>query len=309
MTRAAGIERDLHDGIQQRLVSLGPELRVAQASVPPELGELERDLARVAEGLTSAFDELREISRGIHPAILSEGGLVPALRALSRRSTLPVELDAGDAFLRAAIRDDGIGGANPRRGSGLVGVSDRIEALGGAVGLTSLAGNGTTLLIEIPLDDADRRGRAVIAANRNSKSSASSALTWRLATMTVRAEHAMIRASPRPVRSGRRERHMTNQHVTHLSPAESRASGPATMRELHSRDNHGIQVELLWCERDSRVLVAVTDTKTGAEFSVPVRDGERALDVFHHPYAYAASYGVDTGATSAPVDSDTVLSA
>jgi hypothetical protein len=81
------------------------------------------------------------------------------------------------------------------------------------------------------------------------------------------------------------------------------------MRELHSRDNNGIQVDLLWCERDSRVLVSVTDTKTGAAFSLPVRDGERALDVFHHPYAYAASHGVDTGATSASVDSDTVLSA
>ena len=83
------IERDLHDGIQQQLVSLGLELRAAQATVPPQLGELESALARVADGLSSVFDELREISHGIHPAILSEGGLKPALEALRRRSAVP----------------------------------------------------------------------------------------------------------------------------------------------------------------------------------------------------------------------------
>jgi signal transduction histidine kinase len=185
------IERDLHDGIQQRLVSLGLELRAAQATVPPQLGELEGMLSRIAEGLTSVFDELREISRGIHPAILSEGGLEPALRALCRRSAvlveldlradrrLPahlevaayyvvsealtnavkhahasvvhVELDTHDAILHFAIRDDGIGGADPGQGSGLVGLSDRIEALGGTLQVTSPAGNGTTLVIEVPL--------------------------------------------------------------------------------------------------------------------------------------------------------------
>jgi len=186
------IERDLHDGTQQRLVSLGLELRAAQAAVPPQLGELQRELSRVAEGLASVFDELREISHGIHPAILSEGGLEPALKALCRRSALPVELDVHarrrlpepvevaayyvvsealtntakhaqasvvhvelatvDAILRLAIRDDGIGGADPVQGSGLVGLSDRIEALGGTLQVTSPAGNGTTLLIEIPLE-------------------------------------------------------------------------------------------------------------------------------------------------------------
>jgi signal transduction histidine kinase len=186
------IERDLHDGIQQRLVSLGLELRAAQQSVPPQLGKLEGVLSLVADGLASVFDELREISRGIHPAILSEGGLEPALTALRRRSPVPVELDlhadkrlpepvevaayyvvsealtnaakhahaslvnvqldAHDALLQLAIRDDGIGGADVSRGSGLVGLSDRIEALGGTLQLTSPAGNGTTLLIEVPLE-------------------------------------------------------------------------------------------------------------------------------------------------------------
>jgi signal transduction histidine kinase len=161
--------------------------------VPPQLGELERGLSRVAEELASVSDELRELSHGIHPAILSEGGLGPALRALRRRSAVPVELDlhaerrlpapievaayyvvsealtnaakhaqasvvqveldTRDAVLRLAVRDNGIGGADPGRGSGLVGLRDRIEALGGTLEVASPAGKGTTLLIEIPLED------------------------------------------------------------------------------------------------------------------------------------------------------------
>ncbi len=186
------IERDLHDGIQQQLVSLGLEVRAAQATVPPQLGELEGALARVADGLSSVFDELREISHGIHPAILSEGGLKPALKVLRRRSAVPVELDlhterrlpepvevaayyvvsealtnaakhahasvvhvevdTQDATLQLAIRDDGIGGADLGQGSGLLGLSDRIEALGGTLQVTSPAGNGTTVLVKIPLE-------------------------------------------------------------------------------------------------------------------------------------------------------------
>ncbi len=193
------IERDLHDGIQQRLVSLALELRAAQATVPPQLGKLEGTVSRVAEGLASVFDELREISHGIHPAILSEGGLKPALNALCRRSAVPVELDlhtdrrlpepvevaayyvvsealtnaakhahasvvnvelhTHDAILQVAIRDDGIGGADLSQGSGLLGLRDRIEALGGTLQVTSPASNGTTLLIEIPLED---QGSAVL---------------------------------------------------------------------------------------------------------------------------------------------------
>jgi signal transduction histidine kinase len=187
------IERDLHDGIQQRLVSLGLELRAAQATVPPQLDELDSALSHIGEGLGSVFEELREISRGIHPAILSEGGLEPALKALCRRSPVPVELDLRaelklpahvevaayyavsealtnavkhadasvvhveldkrDATLQFAIRDDGIGGADPGQGSGLVGLSDRIEALGGTLEVDSPPGIGTTLLVEVPLDE------------------------------------------------------------------------------------------------------------------------------------------------------------
>ena len=87
------LERDLHDGAQQRLVSLALELRQAEAALPAGLAEARADIARIAHDLTGALDELREISRGIHPAILSEGGLGPALRTLARRAGVPVELD------------------------------------------------------------------------------------------------------------------------------------------------------------------------------------------------------------------------
>jgi signal transduction histidine kinase len=182
------IERDLHDGTQQQLVSLMLDLQLVQAEAPPEL---EGGLSRIAERVTGVLDQVREISRGIHPAILSEGGLSLALTALARRSAVPVELnlrtgrrlpdqvevaayyavsealanaakhahasvahielDAPDASLRLTIRDDGVGGANPAQGSGLTGLRDRIEALGGTLGVTSPAGGGTTLLIEIPV--------------------------------------------------------------------------------------------------------------------------------------------------------------
>jgi len=182
------IERDLHDGIQQQLVSLILDLRQVQAAVPPGV---QGGLSRIAERVTGVFDQVREISHGIHPAILSEQGLSPALKGLARRSAVPVELDlrtgrrlpdhvevaayyavsealtnaakharasavhveldAPDATLRLAIRDDGIGGADPAEGSGLTGFRDRIEAVGGTLDVTSPARSGTTLLIKIPV--------------------------------------------------------------------------------------------------------------------------------------------------------------
>jgi signal transduction histidine kinase len=94
------IERDLHDGTQQRLVSLGLAARIAQASVPAGQDDLRAEVSRIAAGLADAVAELQEFSRGIHPAVLSERGLGPALRTLARRSTVPVELDvtAGARF-------------------------------------------------------------------------------------------------------------------------------------------------------------------------------------------------------------------
>jgi signal transduction histidine kinase len=187
------IERDLHDGAQQRLVSLALQLRTARAAVPPELDALAAELDELAAGATGALDEVREIARGIHPAILAEGGLRTALKTLARRSPIPVDLDmraegrlpehvevsayyvvaealtnaakharasavtvavevdAADAVLRVAVRDDGAGGADSTRGTGLVGLKDRVEALGGRIFLDSPRGAGTSLRVDLPL--------------------------------------------------------------------------------------------------------------------------------------------------------------
>ncbi|WP_142096051.1 AAA family ATPase [Pseudonocardia cypriaca] len=187
------IERDLHDGAQQRLVSLVLHLDAARAAVPPELDALDGQLRQALDEARGAADELREIARGIHPAILADGGLGPALKALARRSPLPVdvtvratgrlsgqvelsayyvvaealtnavkharatsvtievEVDPDGAVLRIAVNDDGVGGAEPDRGTGLVGIKDRVEALGGRVILDSPRGAGTGLRAEIPL--------------------------------------------------------------------------------------------------------------------------------------------------------------
>jgi signal transduction histidine kinase len=186
------LERDLHDGTQQRLVSLALMLRAAQETAPPELNELQARLSQIAQGLAGVLEELQEFSRGIHPAILSEGGLGPALKTLARRSAVPVELDvhaerrlppqvevaayyvvsealtnaakhanasvahvdvdAFDGFLQLSIRDDGAGGADPSRGSGLIGLTDRVEALGGSIEVVSPPGEGTSLLVTLPVE-------------------------------------------------------------------------------------------------------------------------------------------------------------
>jgi signal transduction histidine kinase len=183
------IERDLHDGIQQHLVSLGLELRLAESTASTEA---RGTIGRAAGAVAAVTEELREISRGIHPAILSEGGLGPALRTLARRSAIPIQfaalvdrrlpepievaayyvvsealtnatkhanasqvnIDAAarDSSLRLSIRDDGVGGADPARGSGLVGLCDRVEALGGTIDVESRAGVGTAVVVAFPLD-------------------------------------------------------------------------------------------------------------------------------------------------------------
>jgi len=185
-------ERDLHDGAQQRLVSLGLELRTAEALVPPEQQALREQISDLVTSVAGVSKDLQELSRGIHPAILSKGGLGPALKALARRSAVPVELDlsvhrrlpesaevaayyvvaealtnaakharasevevrveADDANLHLSIRDDGIGGADVGKGSGLTGLMDRVEALGGTLKISSHTGNGTSLLVKIPIE-------------------------------------------------------------------------------------------------------------------------------------------------------------
>jgi PAS domain S-box-containing protein len=187
-----GFERDLHDGAQQRLVSLGLELRAAEACVPADRQELKEQMSRLVTSVAEVSAEVQEISRGIHPAILSRGGLGPALKTLARRSAVPVDLDlhvdrrfadsvevgayyvvaealtnaakharasvvevcahTTDRTLRLEVRDDGIGGAAAGKGSGLTGLVDRVEALGGRMTVQSPAGSGTSLLVYIPLD-------------------------------------------------------------------------------------------------------------------------------------------------------------
>jgi signal transduction histidine kinase len=185
------IERDLHDGTQQRLVSLGLELRLTQSLVPAGRLELGTAISRVADELTGVIEDLREIARGIHPAILSEGGLGPALRTLARRAAIAVDLDVAatgrlpepvevaayyvcsealtnatrhahasvvrvaaeerDDYLHLSIRDDGVGGVDPARGSGLIGLRDRVEALGGSIEISGPPGEGTAIEVQLPL--------------------------------------------------------------------------------------------------------------------------------------------------------------
>ena len=185
------IERDLHDGAQQRLVTLALQVRAAQAKVPAQLSQLTGALDHVAAGLSSTLDELREFARGIHPAILAKGGLAPALNTLARRSSISVtvemrvrerlpehievtayyvisealtnaakhakapavhvRVDLAGGMLSLDVRDDGVGGADPARGSGLVGLRDRVEAIGGTFRVKSRHGEGTHLLIELPV--------------------------------------------------------------------------------------------------------------------------------------------------------------
>ena len=188
------IERNLNTGPQRRLTALGEELRVTQATIDPSLGQLREQLAKTRRGLDSVLDDLREISRGLHPATLSRSGLQRALEALTQRSEVPAELSVrvdrllpdhiqvaiyytvsealtnvakysrADArprrpgprrtTLKLRVNDDGVGGADPTRGSGLLGLKDRIESLGGTIEVISPSGGGTSLLVDVPVRPA-----------------------------------------------------------------------------------------------------------------------------------------------------------
>jgi len=186
------IERDLHDGAQQRLVSLALQLRgKVEASPPPEAGELAAEMELVGDELTEVLEELRETARGLHPSALAEGGLRPALKGLARRSAVPVRLDVGvderlpdpielaayyvvaealtntakhadasvvdvraardQGMLLVRVHDDGRGGADIAHGTGLIGLTDRVEALGGRLSLHSPPSAGTTMQVTLPL--------------------------------------------------------------------------------------------------------------------------------------------------------------
>jgi PAS domain S-box-containing protein len=185
------IERNLHDGTQQRLVALGLDVQAVDASIPAEQHDAHSGLERIGREIEAVLDDVRELSRGLHPALLSQAGLRPSLRALARKSPIPVKLEvdvaerpsesieiavyyvvsealtnaakharaseisvelaASSSGIRATIEDDGVGGAEASAGSGLVGLIDRVEALGGRFALDSPPGAGTRISIELPL--------------------------------------------------------------------------------------------------------------------------------------------------------------
>jgi signal transduction histidine kinase len=187
------IERNLHDGVQQRLVSLGLRLGTTASVIPSHLNDFRAELEDAVAALSGVLEDLREVARGIHPAILADGGLGPAVRTLARRSPVPVELNLGvegrlpehvevtayyvvselltnaakharasavrveiseaGPVLRVFGSDDGVGGADPARGSGLMGLKDRVEAIGGTISLHSPAGTGTSVSVMLPLAD------------------------------------------------------------------------------------------------------------------------------------------------------------
>ena len=185
------LERNLHDGAQQRLVSLSLSLRLAQRRVRSDPDGAEELLEGSREELAQALEELRELARGIHPAVLTDRGLEAALEALAARSPLPVEIRGASCDLPAQVEaaayyvvsealanvtkyaqasavevtverrngtavvevaDDGIGGADPLRGSGLRGLADRVASLSGKLDVESPPGSGTRVRAEIPLE-------------------------------------------------------------------------------------------------------------------------------------------------------------
>jgi PAS domain S-box-containing protein len=185
------VERDLHDGAQQRLVTTILTLKRAQQAVNRGSEDAAKLIDEAVVSTERATDELRELARGIHPAILSTGGLAPALKGIARRSPIPVELDlqthdrlpervevtayyvvsealtnaakhsqasavhvtvtVADGNVRLSVIDDGVGGADPAGGSGLIGLKDRVEAAAGTLTVESPPGKGTHLIAELPV--------------------------------------------------------------------------------------------------------------------------------------------------------------
>jgi signal transduction histidine kinase len=186
------IQRDLHDGAQQRLVSLALILSMAESRLDNDPARAAELIAQAREEAQQAIGELRELAGGIHPAVLSDHGLCAALEALASRAPVPVQVNGDlegetlrpaveaaayfvtsealanvakyaqaseasvavsldDDRLHLDVSDDGVGGADPAKGSGLNGLRDRIDALDGRLEIESPPGVGTTLRIEIPM--------------------------------------------------------------------------------------------------------------------------------------------------------------
>jgi PAS domain S-box-containing protein len=191
------LERNLHDGAQQRLVALSVALRLAESKLSSDPEAAAATLTGAREELAHALEELRELARGIHPAVLTDRGLAAAVEALVARTPLPVEVElaeerlppaveaalyyvvaesltnvvkyagatsvrvrlevTGDGVVTAEVSDDGVGGADPANGTGLRGLVDRVEALDGRLVVDSPAGGGTRVRAEVPIAAAQRR--------------------------------------------------------------------------------------------------------------------------------------------------------
>jgi signal transduction histidine kinase len=196
------IERDLHDGIQQRLVSLGLDLGLLAHRIQATDPALAEQLRRAVDDVDEAVDEVREIARGVHPALLTQAGLDGAVRTLARRapidttvrvdvrgrasqsteiaayyvvaealanavkhahaSSVSIRVASRGLRLRVSVRDDGAGGAAPSDGSGLAGLADRVEALGGRFMVRSIHGRGTTVAADLPMTDPDAGMRGFV---------------------------------------------------------------------------------------------------------------------------------------------------
>lgn len=199
------IERNIHDGAQQRLVALALDVRLLEEQAPrlstDELGAAHR---RIGDDLKAALSELRELARGLHPSVLTTDGLGPAVEQLATRSSIPVAVEVAetrfpeavetacyftvaealanvakyaqateagvrieqqDGHVRLEVSDNGVGGADPKAGSGLTGLVDRIAALDGTLTVDSPTGVGTTLTVELPLPDAPIAPSEVLRAS------------------------------------------------------------------------------------------------------------------------------------------------
>jgi PAS domain S-box-containing protein len=267
------IERNLHDGTQQRLIALGLDLQTVRDSVPEDQQDAHSGLRRIRHELEAVLEDVRELSHGLHPALLSQAGLGPSLRALARKSPIPVKLDVSvsqrpsestetavyyvisealanaakhsraseisvvlttsRSEIRAIIEDDGGGGAEASAGSGLVGLIDRVEALGGRFALDSPAGRGTRISIEMPLIAEPLDGLERVPRGRRSTPGDGPSSSAELSEAMDEALHAAIAASADALYivdpQGR---------IRFLNPAALRTLGYEDERQLLGRPSH-----------------------------------------------------------------------
>ncbi len=264
------IERNLHDGTQQRLIALGLDLQAVRAGIPSELTDAHAGVERIGGDLEAVLEDVRELSRGLHPALLSQAGLGPSLRALTRNFPVPVTLDVSVAerpsesieiavyyaisealanvvkhahaseisvalrtsgnVIRATIEDDGVGGAEASAGSGLVGLIDRVEALGGRFALDSPPGHGTRIAIELPRTAPPADDVARVADRSDSHQLSAAELPQLADAETLR---AAVNASADALyivdAQGR---------IRFLNPAALRILGYEDARQLLGRNSH-----------------------------------------------------------------------